>query len=96
MIFRPMLTRTTLCLATLGFASCAVGPDYRKPDNTDVTPAQWRWQPATPRDHTPRGEWWRVFHDSELNRLQSLALQSSPSLKAALSRVDQALSLIHI
>ncbi|HQW27997.1 MAG TPA: TolC family protein, partial [Verrucomicrobiales bacterium] len=85
-----MFTRTTLCLATLGLASCAVGPDYKKPDNTDVTPAQWRWQPASPRDHLPRGEWWKVFKDDELNRLQSLALQSSPSLTAALARVDQA------
>lgn len=85
-----MLIRTTLCLATLGFASCAVGPDYKKPDTADITPAQWRWQSAAPRDHIPRGEWWKVFHDRELNRLQSLALQSSPSLKAALARVDQA------
>ncbi len=87
---RAMLTRTTICLATFGLASCVVGPDYTKPDNTDVTPAKWRWQPAAPRDDTPRGEWWNVFGDRELNRLESLALQSSPSLKAALARVDQA------
>lgn len=85
-----MTTKTTFAAIALSLSSCAVGPNYKQPDNTDVTPAQWRWQLATPRDHMPRGEWWKVFHDSELNHLQSLALQSSPSLTAALARVDQA------
>lgn len=71
-------------------ASCTVGPDYRKPDTADITPASWRWQPAAPRDDTPRGEWWKVFRDSELNRLETLALNASPSLRAAIARVDQA------
>jgi len=85
-----MLARTTLSLAVLGLASCAVGPNYRKPETADLTPAAWRWQPAAPRDDTPRGEWWKVFRDSELNRLQTLALRASPSLQAAMARVDQA------
>lgn len=87
---RAMLTRTTLCLATLALASCAVGPNYKKPDTADITPAKWRWQPAAPRDDTPRGEWWKVFRDSELNRLETLALKASPTLRAAIARVDQA------
>ncbi len=85
-----MLTRTALCLATLGLASCAVGPDYKKPDTADITPAKWRWQPAAPRDHVPRGEWWKVFRDSELNRLEARALASSQTLRAAVARVEQA------
>ncbi len=85
-----MLHRHALCLTTLALASCAVGPNYKKPDTADITPAKWRWQPAAPSDDTPRGEWWKVFRDSELNRLESLALAASPSLRAALARVDQA------
>ena len=74
----------------LGLASCAVGPDYKKPDVADITPAEWRWQPAAPRDDVPRGEWWKVFRDSELNRLESLALGQQPTLRAAVARVEQA------
>lgn len=75
-------------VATL--SSCMVGPDYQRPDTTDITPAAWKWQTAAPRDDSPRGEWWKVFRDSELNRLESLALAASPSLRAAVARVDQA------
>lgn len=86
-----MLDRPALfLLVPLALASCAVGPNYKKPDIGDITPAKWRWQPAAPSDDVPRGEWWRVFRDSELNRLESLALTASPSLRASLARVDQA------
>ena len=85
-----MPTRPLLFLSALALSGCAVGPDYKAPETSDITPASWRWQTAAPRDDTPRGEWWKVFHDRELNRLESLSLQASPSLKAAAARVDQA------
>lgn len=84
------MTKTLLAALALGLASCAVGPNYKQPDTADITPAKWRWQTAAPRDDTARGEWWKVFRDSELNRLEALALQASPSLKSAAARVDQA------
>ena len=85
------MSRTLLItLLPLVLGSCAVGPDYQNPDTADITPAQWQWQPAAPRDNLPRGEWWKVFHDRELDRLEALALAASPSLKAAVARVDQA------
>ena len=41
-------------------ASCAVGPDYRKPD-VDM-PAAWKeaadWNLAQPADTAPKGKWW--------------------------------------
>jgi multidrug efflux system outer membrane protein len=77
--------------SVLGLSACTtVGPDYQKPDTSAITPAQWSWQPAVPRDDGTRGEWWNVFHDSELSRLEALALRASPTLQAAASRVDQA------
>lgn len=84
------MSRILFTLIPLVLGSCAVGPNYQKPDTSDISPAKWKWQTAAPRDDTPRGEWWKVFHDSELNRLESLALAASPSLKAAVARVDQA------
>ena len=38
-----------LCLVPvllMGLAACTVGPDYKKPDTTDITPATWRHQPG--------------------------------------------------
>ncbi len=38
----------------------------------------------------PKAEWWREFHNAELDRLIATALQDSPSLKAAQARLTQA------
>lgn len=38
----------------------------------------------------PGAQWWKSFHNPELERLISLALQDSPTLKAASARVGQA------
>ncbi len=86
----PLTTRLPLTAVVLLISACAVGPDYEKPDISDITPAQWKWQEAKPRDAEPRGDWWTVFKDSELNRLQTLALQNNQQLRAAVARVDQA------
>jgi len=71
-------------------ASCAVGPNYKKPDIADITPGKWKWQAAYPKDATPKGEWWAVFNDSELNRIERQAVASNQQLRAAVARVDQA------
>lgn len=85
-----LLTRSTLFVSALILSACTVGPDYVQPETADITPAKWRWQTAAPQDDVSRGEWWTVFNDRELDRLETLAVQSSPSLKAAAARVDQA------
>lgn len=68
---RPALTMA-LCAATL--AGCAVGPDYVTPP-IDV-PATYKedslWKTAKPADEYPRGAWWSVFKDPELDRLMVL------------------------
>ena len=87
---KPSFSPLTLATAVLTLAACTVGPDYQKPDLSDITPAKWSWQAAAPRDDTTRGEWWKVFHDGELNRLETLAMTASPSLKIAVARVNQA------
>ncbi|MDD2725216.1 MAG: efflux transporter outer membrane subunit [Methylovulum sp.] len=38
----------------------------------------------------PGAQWWQSFHNTELARLLNLALQGSPTLKAANARVSQA------
>lgn len=84
------MLRRLLLPSTLLLSGCLSGPDYVKPDLGQVTPARWRWQPAAPRDELPKGDWWRVFHDPELTRLEERALADNQGLKAAVARVEQA------
>lgn len=83
-------------LSILALASCTVGPNHVKPDVSDITPAKWKWKSAEPRDEAPKGEWWTVFKDRELNRLEALAVANNNDLRAATARLDQALATIRV
>jgi multidrug efflux system outer membrane protein len=71
-----------------------VGPDYHAP--TNAVPAQYKgtdlgnWKVGQPLDNVPKGTWWAVFNDTNLDALESQALQANQQLKAAVARVDQA------
>ncbi|MBZ5666186.1 MAG: efflux transporter outer membrane subunit [Acidobacteriia bacterium] len=82
-------------VATLG---CTVGPGYKRP--TAQIPDTWKgegpWQTAAPKDAIPKGEWWQIFHDAELDRLEQDLLQANQSLVAAQDRLSQARSLARI
>jgi len=77
-----------LCLAML--ASCTVGPAYHKPDPAQLSPPQWRWKLAEPKDQLPKGAWWSVFDDPVLANLETNAIAGNQNLRAAVARVDQA------
>jgi multidrug efflux system outer membrane protein len=83
----PLLGPGLLLLVT---ASCAVGPDYHRPDAAPSAPAEWRWKVAEPRDAVPKGPWWNIFNDDALARLETNALANNQDLRAAVARVDQA------
>lgn len=83
-------------LSILTLASCTVGPNHVKPDVSDITPAKWKWKSAEPRDEAPKGEWWTVFKDRELNRLEALAVANNNDLRAAMARLDQAMATIRV
>ncbi len=86
-----MLMKThCLALSCCFLAACAVGPNHVKPDVSDITPAKWKWKAAAPRDAAPKGEWWTVFKDRELNRLEALAVAGNNDVRAAVARVEQA------
>ncbi|GAC1507752.1 MAG: efflux transporter outer membrane subunit [Terriglobales bacterium] len=73
-------------------AAYAVGPKYKKPDVT--TPQNWQtpfpWQAASPSDSIPKGAWWTLFGDAELNQYEERAMASNQTLKAASSRLSEA------
>jgi len=83
-----------IALPLLFLASCAsVGPDYARPE----VPAAAAWKDpahATPMtaDSIPRGAWWKLFGDAQLNALQERAAVGNQDMKAALARIEQALA----
>jgi len=84
------------CLVSLGLASCAVGPDYKKPE-IDM-PVQYKesgqWQTARPMDDSPRGPWWTIFGDNELDRLMELLNRQNPSIAQAEAQYRQSQALL--
>jgi NodT family efflux transporter outer membrane factor (OMF) lipoprotein len=71
---------------------CTVGPNYKRP--AAVTPAKWDvaepWRESAPKDAFPKGEWWSVFNDHDLNALEKQALAENQTLKLALAHLEQA------
>jgi NodT family efflux transporter outer membrane factor (OMF) lipoprotein len=75
---------------------CMVGPDYRKPA-VPMTPAYKEdqgWKLAQPRDQIPRGKWWEIFGDPQLNALQEQVSEANQNVKVAEARFRQARALI--
>ena len=86
---RPSVVTTAVILLVLGVGSCKVGPDYERPAldvpqayaNADASAA------GTPELHA---DWWTLFGDPELTRLETEAVQANLGLQAAAARVAQA------
>jgi multidrug efflux system outer membrane protein len=51
------------------------------------------WKIAEPADRWSRGDWWRLFADPELDRLETLAVTNNQNLAAAAARFEQARQL---
>jgi multidrug efflux system outer membrane protein len=92
------LATALACLTLL--AGCTIGPKYQRPAplGTNAVPAAFSttstntadWSPAQPSAHLPKGDWWQVFNDAELNRLELLAATNNQQLAAANSRLAEA------
>jgi multidrug efflux system outer membrane protein len=83
---------------------CEVGPDYKRPEATAI-PGAYRvasiytngsWKVAEPRGEMPKGNWWGMFNDPELNDLETQAANANPSLKAAVARFDEAREQLNV
>jgi multidrug efflux system outer membrane protein len=54
------------------------------------------WKPAQPSAHLPRGSWWELFGDPELNRLEALATANNQQLAAAYANLQQARAFVKV
>lgn len=92
---------TLLKIATVStvlaiLAACTVGPDYVKP-KMDTPPAYKEnegWKVAQPRDETPRGAWWEMYNDPQLNALEDQVNISNQNLVVAEAQYRQARALV--
>ena len=86
-----------LALACL-LTACTVGPRYQRAQ-APTAPA-WKtqapWQAATPKDSIPKGEWWAVYHEDQLDQLEQQLLKANQSIVAARDRLEEARSFARV
>ena len=85
-----MWTRTVAAIVAFSLAGCVVGPKYHKP--VAQTPAHFK-EGGSPDSGTPDiaySDWWRVFNDPELSRLETEADAANQDIRVAMARLDQA------
>jgi len=72
------LLMTTLC-------GCAVGPDYARPQTEGAKEFKeiQGWKLADPNDVLPRGSWWSIYHDPQLDQLMVQIDISNQTVKQA-------------
>ncbi|HXZ59626.1 MAG TPA: efflux transporter outer membrane subunit [Steroidobacteraceae bacterium] len=85
-------SRLALVLAC-GLGGCSLAPHYERPATPPPGASYTElgdWKVAVPADNAPRGAWWTMFEDEELNDLESRVTDANQSLKAALARLEEA------
>src|SRR5438105_1012109 len=89
-----MRRAASLTVAVLGALSgCSLSPRYQRPSAPaapDAYKEAGEWKLATPADGRPRGRWWTMFQDRELDDLEAQVTAANQSLRAALARLDRA------
>ena len=86
------MRRLTTLFIGIVLTACSLAPDYTPP--TSEAPAAFKelgeWQAALPADDAPKGDWWKLFKDPELDQLEARQSSDNQSLKAGLARLTQA------
>ncbi len=92
------LARAAPLLASATCSGCTpVGPNFERP--AAIVSPQFKeikgWKIATPRANEPKGEWWSVFRDPELDQLMRVVAVSNQTIKADEANYRQGLALIN-
>ncbi len=85
-------------LAAAILTGCTVGPKYQRP--VAPAPEAWStegpWRAAAPKDSLPKGAWWEIYNDDQLNQYEHQLLAANQSLAAAQAHLNQARSLARV
>jgi NodT family efflux transporter outer membrane factor (OMF) lipoprotein len=86
------LTAMAAALSGSSLAACSLAPPYPAPLSPQIADYKegGMWTQATPADQLPRGGWWRVFADADLDRLEQQVDTANPTLAGALARYEEA------
>src|SRR4051812_32306964 len=87
-----------LGLACLLLGGCAAATP--EPPKLEPLPPAFKenadWKAAQPADQIPRGTWWQVFHDPQLDALQARIDAANLTLRAQQARFAQARAAVAI
>ena len=80
-------------VTVMSLSGCAVGPKYRRP--SAPVPSQFKESAAPVGQESAiapiaYSDWWRVFNDPVLDRLETEAGAANKDIRVAVARVDQA------
>ena len=94
---KSFVQRAVAATLAATLASCSLlGPNYRRPQV--VTPPAYKeskdWKIAEPRDGVPRGAWWRIFGDTQLNALAEKVEKSNQDLRVAEAQYRRAQAVV--
>jgi multidrug efflux system outer membrane protein len=76
----------------------AVGPNYKGPPEVE-TPVAFKntgWKKAEPRDALNRGEWWKVFRDPVLDRLETQSVSANQDIALAVDRIGEVRAQVRV
>jgi len=89
----------TLTAAFLFLQGCFLAPTYKRPPVEtppafkEATPGA-AWKTATPKDAFPRGAWWEIFGDPQLNALEQKLSVSNQNVQQAMAAYREARALV--
>jgi NodT family efflux transporter outer membrane factor (OMF) lipoprotein len=85
-------------------SGCEIGPDFRAP--TAPVPEAYKeaipppakgppgWQAANPGDALPKGHWWTLYGDTDLNKLEPLVAVSNQALASDYDAYEQSVAIM--
>ena len=97
-----------LCISVLLVAGCTVGPNYHRPDaptapafkETAVVPPpnppNGGWKQVSPNDSALRANWWEIYQDPQLDKLEQQVAVSNQRLKASYEQYMQARAAVQV
>jgi NodT family efflux transporter outer membrane factor (OMF) lipoprotein len=86
-----------LLLLCLFAAGCRIGPTFHQP-TVPTAPAYKEldagWKTAEPKENIPRGKWWEIFQDPQLNTLEERIDIGNQNIAAAAANYQAARAVV--
>ena len=102
---RPIAGAAWTLVLIGAMAGCQLGPRYHAPTAPAATATNYKespvnfqnadgWKVASPQDAMIRGNWWEVFHEPELNDLETQLNVNNQNIKISFETYMQARALV--